>query len=180
MPFVYDGRSIVTAIDAKPKRTTSLQRLRNITANPAVSVLIDHYDDDWNRLWWARADGPARIRDAERGPNALDLLTAKYPQYREQRPDGPVIDIRVDRWVTWSAKRLACDDGSRRRPRSGFVRLPMVLRFEIVQSALSTMGQPSAELLVVARGRGVGTHGPFQATACLRFRGPRDARRRER
>lgn len=102
--FACDGRSIVTAVDAKPKTTASLQRLRNITAHPAVSVLIDHYDEDWNRLWWARADGSARIKDAETVPNALDLLTAKYPQYREQRPDGPVIVIRIERWATWSAK----------------------------------------------------------------------------
>lgn len=54
--------ALVTAVDAKPKRTTDLQRLRNIAANPAVSVLVDHYDDDWTQLWWVRAR-----RDCARG-----------------------------------------------------------------------------------------------------------------
>src|SRR5712691_6011718 len=49
------------AVDQKPKRTRNLQRLRNIAANPAVSVLVDHYDDDWFSLWWVRVDGTARI-----------------------------------------------------------------------------------------------------------------------
>lgn len=101
--FAHDGRSIVTAIDAKPKTTTSLQRLRNIRANPAVSVLIDDYDDDWDRLWWARADGAARVEDAESIPGALELLAAKYPQYRRSRPRGPAIVITIDRWTAWAA-----------------------------------------------------------------------------
>lgn len=101
--FAYDGRSIVTAIDTKPKTTTSLQRLRNIRANPAASVLIDHYDDDWGQLWWARADGSARIEDVETIPDAIELLTAKYPQYRNRRPRGPAIVITIDRWTAWSA-----------------------------------------------------------------------------
>lgn len=101
--FEFAGRSIVTAVDDKPKRTTALQRLRNIATNPAVSVLIDHYDDDWNELWWARADGTATIADAETAPDALDVLAAKYQPYRYHRPRGPVIVVTVDRWTVWSA-----------------------------------------------------------------------------
>lgn len=101
--FAFAGRSIVTAIDDKPKSTTVVQRLRNIAVNPAVSVLVDHYDDDWNRLWWVRADGTATIGDAEVAANALDVLAAKYEPYRNQRPRGPVIVIAVDRWTGWSA-----------------------------------------------------------------------------
>src|SRR5258706_15176176 len=60
--FALDGDRIVTAIDHKPKRTTQLRRLRNIRANPNVCLLADYYDaDDWTALWWARADGTARI-----------------------------------------------------------------------------------------------------------------------
>lgn len=99
--FVLDGRSIVTAIDHKPKRTTDLQRLRNIHANPAVAVLVDHYDDDWARLWWARADGTARVVAAPDAAEALDLLAVKYAPYRQRRPEGPVIVVTVDRWSAW-------------------------------------------------------------------------------
>lgn len=101
--FALAGRSIVTAVDDKPERTTALQRLRNIAANPAVSVLIDHYDDDWDRLWWARADGTATLGDAKAASDALDVLAAKYQPYRNRRPQGPVVVVTVDRWTAWSA-----------------------------------------------------------------------------
>src|SRR5205823_4279080 len=47
-----DDDTIVTAVDHKPKRTVRLQRLENIRKNSGVTVLIDHYDDDWSTLWW--------------------------------------------------------------------------------------------------------------------------------
>src|SRR5207244_611648 len=59
--FAVDGDTIYFAVDAKPKRTTDLKRLRNIAANSSVSVLVDHYEDDWTKLWWVRVDGTARL-----------------------------------------------------------------------------------------------------------------------
>ncbi|MCA1674649.1 MAG: TIGR03668 family PPOX class F420-dependent oxidoreductase, partial [Actinobacteria bacterium] len=59
--FALDHDTLVTAIDQKPKTTTSLQRLKNIEAHPFASVIIDHYEDDWSRLWWVRGDGTARV-----------------------------------------------------------------------------------------------------------------------
>src|SRR5881296_3758254 len=59
--FALDDDTLYFAVDTKPKRTADLKRLRNIAANPAVSVLFDHYEDDWSRLWWVRADGTARV-----------------------------------------------------------------------------------------------------------------------
>ncbi len=102
--FALDGDVIVTAVDHKPKTTTSLQRLRNIDANPVASVLVDHYDDDWSRLWWARGDGRARIlvEGAER-ERAVERLVDKYVPYRDRPPRGPVIEVQVDRWAWWSA-----------------------------------------------------------------------------
>jgi PPOX class probable F420-dependent enzyme len=96
---------IYSAVDAKPKSSTDLRRLRNIRANPRVAVLADHYEDDWDRLWWVRADGQAAILDdpATMAP-ALALLAGRYPQYRQHPPAGPVISIRVDRWTGWSAR----------------------------------------------------------------------------
>ncbi len=98
-----DG-SLYFAVDQKPKRTRNLQRLRNIVANPGVSVLVDHYEDDWSSLWWVRVDGTARI--VEEGPEfdeAISLLTARYEQYRSNRPAGPVVEIKVERMTGWSA-----------------------------------------------------------------------------
>jgi PPOX class probable F420-dependent enzyme len=101
--FAVAGDVIVTAVDdVKPKRTRSLARLANIAAEPRVSVLADHYDEDWSRLWWARADGVAAVVD--RDPDAITLLTERYPQYRDQPPPGPVIQIQVERWTGWAAE----------------------------------------------------------------------------
>jgi PPOX class probable F420-dependent enzyme len=102
--FALDGDTLYFAVDAKPKRTTNLTRLKNIARNPAVSVLVDHYQDDWTRLWWVRADGTARIvTDGAETHHAIELLTRRYPQYREARPPGPVVAIHIHRLSGWSA-----------------------------------------------------------------------------
>ena len=104
--FALDGDRIVTAVDAKPKRGGRLRRLEHIAANPRVSLLVDHYDEDWARLWWARADGRARL--AEDGPEverAFKLLRDRYRQYRSVELIGPAIWIDVERWSGWSAER---------------------------------------------------------------------------
>lgn len=102
--FAVDGGRIVTAIDHKPKTTTALQRLANINANPAVSLLVDHYEEDWSQLWWARADGLATVTapGSPQHGRAVELLAAKYPAYREIAPSGPAITVTVGRWSTWS------------------------------------------------------------------------------
>ncbi|MFE7744345.1 TIGR03668 family PPOX class F420-dependent oxidoreductase [Nocardia sp. NPDC057455] len=102
--FVVTGEVIYTSVDAKPKTTTALRRLANIAANPAVTVLVDRYGDDWTQLWWARADGDARIADGVEAEAAIRRLTERYPQYERQPPPGPVIAIDVGRWSGWSAR----------------------------------------------------------------------------
>ena len=100
---LVDDDTIVTAVDDKPKRTTQLQRLENIRQNPNVTVLIDHYDDDdWSALWWLRARGDAEVIDAP-DPALLDALVAKYNQYRDHRPSGPTIVIRITDVASWAA-----------------------------------------------------------------------------
>jgi PPOX class probable F420-dependent enzyme len=94
--------TVYLAVDHKPKTTRDLRRLRDIRANPAVSILVDHYEDDWTNLWWARADGTATIIDDPAAMTApVDLLVAKYPQYQQIRPAGPVIAIAVRHWLGW-------------------------------------------------------------------------------
>jgi PPOX class probable F420-dependent enzyme len=101
--FAVDGDVIYTAVDAKPKRGTPLQRFRNAAANPRVSVLVDAYDPDWSRLWWARADGQARIVNVGAPvARAMELLRARYPQYEAVALTGPAMIIDVERWSGWS------------------------------------------------------------------------------
>jgi PPOX class probable F420-dependent enzyme len=102
--FAVEGDTLYFAVDSKPKRTTNLKRLKNIAANPSVSVLADHYDDDWMQLWWVRADGTALIvADEAEAQHAIDLLTQRYRQYETERPGGPVVAIHIDRLTGWSA-----------------------------------------------------------------------------
>lgn len=96
--FVVVDGVICTAVDGKPKRHRQLQRLANIAHEPRVSVLADHYDEDWSTLWWVRADGQASV-----SPEAVPELIARYPQYREQPPPGPFLRIHVETWTAWSA-----------------------------------------------------------------------------
>ena len=107
--FAIDGDAIVTAIDHKPKRTADLRRLRNIAADPRVSVLADHYEDDWSMLWWVRADGSARILEpgAPEHAGVVARLAERYEQYRERSPGGPAISIAVSRWTGWRATTSA-------------------------------------------------------------------------
>jgi PPOX class probable F420-dependent enzyme len=104
--FAVDGDTILTAVDRKPKRTTALKRLANVRANPRVALLADHYDDDWDALWWVRADGTGRVLDPgdELARRAVELLTARYAQHRTAPPDGPVLAVDVVRWTGWAAR----------------------------------------------------------------------------
>ena len=94
---LHEGR-IYTAVDAKPKRTAALARLDNVRATGRASLLVDHYEEDWSRLWWVRAEGPAEVIASDA---AIDALAAKYDQYRAARPAGPVIAIAPERWRSW-------------------------------------------------------------------------------
>ena len=104
--FVVTEDVIFTVVDSKPKQSRNLKRLRNIRINPYVSLLADHYEDDWTQLWWARADGIARVIEDEDGmAEPIQLLCEKYRQYRHNRPDGPVIAVTVERWTGWTYSR---------------------------------------------------------------------------
>ncbi|MDI2029094.1 TIGR03668 family PPOX class F420-dependent oxidoreductase [Saccharopolyspora sp. TS4A08] len=94
------GDELITAVDWKPKSGRELRRIRNIEENPLVSVLVDGYDEDWSKLWWARADGTAEILQEH---PLLDALIAKYPQYQRKPPGGALIAVRVDRWTGWAS-----------------------------------------------------------------------------
>jgi PPOX class probable F420-dependent enzyme len=102
--FAVDGDRVVSAVDAKPKRDGRLRRLENIATHPRVSLLVDHYHDDWRRLWWVRADGTARIVEAGAElERALQLLRDRYAQYRQVELVGPAVVVEVERWAGWEA-----------------------------------------------------------------------------
>jgi PPOX class probable F420-dependent enzyme len=104
--FALEGDTLYTAVDHKPKRSPELQRLANIAANPAVSVLADRYDEDWSQLWWVRADGLAHVADpgSDDHARAVELLSARYPQYRDAPQLGRAIVVAIGRLSGWRAR----------------------------------------------------------------------------
>jgi PPOX class probable F420-dependent enzyme len=106
--FAYDGKAFYTPIDRKPKRVAPkrLTRLQNIRKNPHVAILIDHYDEDWTRLWYILIRGTAKIvplsAGKERG-RAIRLLKAKYSQYASGMlaDDAMVIRITPQKITSW-------------------------------------------------------------------------------
>ena len=102
--FVLDGDTLYSAVDEKPKRSRTLRRIENARARPEVTVLVDHYEDDWTRLWWVRLRGSARVLDGgDEAERALATLTAKYHQYTIDPPGLPVLAVDVADWRWWAA-----------------------------------------------------------------------------
>ena len=101
--FALENDTLYTAVDRKPKRSRRLRRIENARARPDVTVLVDHYEEDWQRLWWIRLRGRARVLDeGEERERAVALLTEKYPQYRDEPPDGPVLAVDVVEIREWA------------------------------------------------------------------------------
>lgn len=103
--YAVDAGIVYSAVDAKPKRTRALRRLRNIAENPWVSLVVDEYDEDWTRLRYVIVEGRAELLTA--GPaftRGIDLLAAKYPQYRSlglSRDSGSLIRVVSERLLHW-------------------------------------------------------------------------------
>jgi PPOX class probable F420-dependent enzyme len=101
--FALAGDTVFSAVDAKPKRSTHLQRLANLRAEPRCALLVDHYEDDWRRLWWVRADGVAEVVDAPARHPGIQALVQRFPQYRDEPPSGPLVVVTVHRWTGWTS-----------------------------------------------------------------------------
>ena len=108
--FVLAGDTLYSAVDAKPKRSRTLRRIENARARPDVTVLVDHYEDDWTQLWWLRLRGRARVPDggeeAER-PSPRSRAARSTPR----RPRGLGARRRRRRLarLVWLLDRLALE-----------------------------------------------------------------------
>ncbi len=102
--FALVGDAVYSAVDGKPKRSRRLQRLANVRADPRCALLVDHYEDDWSRLWWVRADGTAAVvEDPPAAHPGVAALVARHPPYRAEPPAGPLLVVTVERWSGWSS-----------------------------------------------------------------------------
>ena len=106
--FVLAGERLYSAVDAKPKRSRRLRRVANARERPDVTVLVDHYGDDWSRLWWVSLRGQTRVLEAgDEAGRALRLLVDKYEQYRRELPGCPVLAVDILEWRSWDASATA-------------------------------------------------------------------------
>jgi PPOX class probable F420-dependent enzyme len=102
--FALVGDTVFSAVDAKPKRSTALQRLADVRSEPRCALLVDHYEDDWRRLWWVRADGTGVVVDAPPVEHpGIQALVRRFRQYRDEPPSGPLLVVTVQRWTGWAS-----------------------------------------------------------------------------
>ncbi|MFL5907106.1 MAG: TIGR03668 family PPOX class F420-dependent oxidoreductase [Solirubrobacterales bacterium] len=99
---VAEGR-IWSAIDRKPKRAAEPARLRFLRRDPRAALTVDRYSDEWDELAWVQVLGRVEILEAGEAAAALEVLRAKYPQYAESPPPGPVLALDPDRCLWWRA-----------------------------------------------------------------------------
>jgi len=107
LPVCYAviGDSAYFSIDEKPKRVGAgrLKRLRNIAENSRVALVVDRYEEDWQRLGWVMLRGRAEVLAAgDEHAAAQDALRERYPQYRNMHLEAlPVVAIRIERASAW-------------------------------------------------------------------------------
>ena len=103
--FAIEGDTLYSAVDRKRKRSQTLRRIENARARPDVTILVDHYEDDWSELWWIRLRGRARVLDdGEERERALVLLQEKYEDSRDEPPDGPVLAVDITQVRSWESR----------------------------------------------------------------------------
>jgi PPOX class probable F420-dependent enzyme len=102
--FGLAGDTVYTAVDEKPKRTRQLQRLADLADNPAATLLVHEWHEDWTQLWWVQLRGRARVvTDEQEKSEARRRLLNRYPQYGDPLSLDPVLAIDVTTWRAWSA-----------------------------------------------------------------------------
>jgi len=116
--FVHHAGQLWSPVDIKPKRNSELVRVQNALANPAGSLLLDQYSDDWSQLWWLRVEVEIRvIRLRDTHPEklcgdlagAVEALRLKYPQYQGTavlRDPPTLLAMRPLRFSSWSGAPL--------------------------------------------------------------------------
>jgi PPOX class probable F420-dependent enzyme len=101
--FAVAGDAVWSAVDEKPKRTAEPARLRYLERRPEAALLVDAYDDDWDRLAWVQLLGRVDVLPIGSSPEAVTALARKYEQYAKRTPPGPLLRLTVDRALHWRA-----------------------------------------------------------------------------
>lgn len=101
--FARIGNEIVSPIDHKPKTGEVMARVKNLARDDRVTLLVDHWDEDWTRVGWLMVRGRGVVEpDAEM--SRMKALNERYHQYSPDERHDALITIRPTRllWWTWS------------------------------------------------------------------------------
>jgi PPOX class probable F420-dependent enzyme len=103
--FALHAGAVWSAVDSKPKRRAGaeLARVRFLRRRPQAALTVDRYDADWSKLAWVQLLGRVDVLDAPQAGDALEALVAKYPIYRDRRPEGPLLRLVAERALHWRA-----------------------------------------------------------------------------
>lgn len=108
--YAFDGKTIYSSLDEKPKRTTpeNMRRVKNITANPRIALVVDLYSENWRELRYVIVQGVAEIvREGKEHERAIRLLREKYSQYLSMSlEERPIIRIAPSKIIAWRAAAL--------------------------------------------------------------------------
>lgn len=107
VPVVFvvddDGHVGIPVDRVKPKSSSRLQREHNLEHDPRAMLLVEHWaPHDWSQLWWVRAELRRERDAAEHQDRLAQLLSARYPQYRD-RPFERIMVLHVERVAGWAA-----------------------------------------------------------------------------
>ena len=101
--FALHEQALWSAVDDKPKRVEGreLARVRWLRRRPSAALCVDRYEEDWTRLAWVQVLGEVEVLEASEAP--LRALCAKYPQYADRAPAGPLLRLEPSRALHWRA-----------------------------------------------------------------------------
>ncbi len=103
--FALVGEHVVTAVDEKPADADEeLRRVRDVESNPFVSLVVDHYLEDWDRLGWVQIRGRATVVEpgVDGHRSAIEALRGKYEQYETHAlEERPLIRIDPGHAISW-------------------------------------------------------------------------------
>jgi PPOX class probable F420-dependent enzyme len=103
--FVLHGGLLWSAVDAKPKLAgREPARVRYLRERPQAALTVDHYEEDWSALAWVQVLCRAELLAIEDEPEAVAALVAKYGQYREGPPPGPLLRLTPERFIFWRSR----------------------------------------------------------------------------
>jgi PPOX class probable F420-dependent enzyme len=91
---------IFCPIDGKPKSKGVLRRTQNLRVNPRAALVLDHYSEDWEELWWLRLDCHASIENMS--AEVARSLRQKYKGYEEYDVGSSLIKLSCNSWNFWS------------------------------------------------------------------------------